>query len=83
MAFDAEKDKVLKEWRSKDTGLVVSINQYASGEPKVQIGPRIVLKKDGQESRRRAGRMTMEDLVWFYDVIDEIKEELSDLVKPE
>ncbi len=83
MAFDAEKDKVLKEWRSKDTGLVVSINQYANGEPKVQIGPRIVLKKDGQESRRRAGRMTMEDLVWFYDVIDEIKEELSDLVKPE
>ena len=82
MAFDAEKDKILKQWRSEETGLVISINRYAEGEPKVQIGPRIFIKKDGGESQRKAGRLTMEDLLWFYDIIDEIKDEMSDLAKP-
>jgi len=82
-AFDPEKDKVLKSWRSEETGLVVSINQYGDGDPKVQIGPRIMIKKDGTESQRKAGRMTIEDLTWFYGIIDEVKEELSELVKPE
>jgi hypothetical protein len=48
MAYDAEKDKVLKKWKCTETGLVVSINQYGDGEPKVQIGPRILLKKRRQ-----------------------------------
>ena len=47
MAFDSEKDKILKQWRSEETGLVISINRYAEGEAKVQIGPRIFIKKDG------------------------------------
>ncbi len=81
--FDPEKDKVLKSWRSEETGLVVSINQYGDGDPKVQIGPRIMIKKDGSESPRKAGRMSLEDLTWFYSIIDEVKEELSALVKPE
>ncbi|HAO20854.1 MAG: hypothetical protein BWK80_42570 [Desulfobacteraceae bacterium IS3] len=81
--FDPEKDKVLKSWRSEETGLVVSINQYGDGDPKVQIGPRVMIKKDGSESPRKAGRMSLEDLTWFYGIIDEVKEELSGLVKPE
>ena len=48
MAYDAEKDKVLKSWKCNETGLVVSINQYGDGEPKVQIGPRILLKKGAE-----------------------------------
>ena len=83
MAFDASKDKVLKKWWCKETGLVVSINRYGEGEAKVQIGPRIVIKKDGGESQRRAGRMSIEDLGWFYDIIDEVKEELSQFTIPE
>jgi len=83
MAFDPNKDKLLKQWRCEETGLVVSINQYAEGEPKLQIGPRIVLKKDGSESQRRAGRMSIEDLMWFYDIIDDVKDELTRLVSPE
>ena len=83
MAFDASKDKVLKKWRCDETGLVVSINRYGEGDAKVQIGPRIVIKKDGGESQRRAGRMTIEDLSWFYDIIDEVKEELLQLTIPE
>ena len=83
MPFDPEKDNVLKKWRCEETGLVVSINQYDTGEPKLQIGPRVITKKDGGEAQRKAGRLTMEDLIWFYDIIDEVKDELSRLVRPQ
>jgi hypothetical protein len=82
MPFDPEKDKVLKKWKCEETGLVVSINKYGEGEPKVQIGPRVVLKKDGSESQRKAGRMTVEDLMWFYEIIDEVKDEMTRLTEP-
>ena len=83
MAYDSEKDKVLKTWKCNETGLLVSINRYGDGEAKVQIGPRILLKKDGSERTPvKAGRLTIEDLIWFYDIIDEVKEELSALAKP-
>lgn len=84
MAFDPEKDKVLKMWKSEDTGLVVSINQYGEARPKVQIGPRILKKKDGGDRAPvKAGRLSIEDLMWFYDIIDEVKDELLRLAKPE
>ena len=83
MPFDPEMDKVLKKWRCEETGLLVTINQYGNGEAKVQIGPRVIIKKNGEESQRKAGRLTIEDLQWFYDIIDEVKEELSALAKPE
>lgn len=82
--FDPEKDKVLKSWRCEETGLVVSINQYGDGEPKVQIGPRILKKKDGSDRVPvKAGRLTVEDLLWLYDTIDEIKDDLTDLAGPQ
>lgn len=81
--YDPEKDKTLKEWKCKDTGLMVSINQYGEGEPKLQIGPRILLKKDGTERRpSKAGRLSIEDVMWLYDIIDEIKDEMTGLVDP-
>ena len=62
---------------------MVSLNQYGDGEPKLQIGPRILLKKDGTErSPAKAGRLTIEDVMWLYDNIDEIKDELGGLVDP-
>ena len=83
MPYDPELDKVLRKWNCEETGLVVSINQYGAGEPKVQIGPRILLKKDGAERAPvKAGRLTMEDVLWLYDIIDEVKEEMSRLAKP-
>ena len=45
MAFEPEKDKLLKLWRCEETGLIVSINQYNNGEPKLQIGPRVSIRK--------------------------------------
>ncbi len=84
MAYDPEMDKVLKKWKCEETGLLVSINRYGSSEAKLQIGPRILLKKDGSErAPAKAGRLTIEDLMWFYDIIDEVKDELSALAKPE
>jgi hypothetical protein len=62
---------------------VVAIHQYGDGEPKLQIGPRILLKKDGSERAPvKAGRLSIEDVMWFYDIIDDIKEELAERVGP-
>lgn len=84
MPYDPDMDKVLKQWKCEETGLIVAIHKYGeNGEPKVQIGPRMVMKKDGTESQRKAGRMTIEDLLWFYDIIDEVKDELTALAGPE
>ena len=84
MPYDPDKDKILKKWKSPETGIQVSINQYGESQPKVQLGPRILLKKDGTpRAPVKAGRLTIEDLLWFYDIIDEIKDTLQDLVHPE
>ncbi len=83
MPYDPELDKMLKKWKCEETGLIVSINQYGNGEPKVQIGPRVLLKKNGAERVPvKAGRLTIEDLMWFYDIIDELKDEMTQLAKP-
>ena len=83
MAYDPNKDKVLKKWKCEHTGLIVSINQYGDGESKVQIGPRILLKQDGTERPPvKAGRLSIEDFMWLYDNIDEVKDELTYLAKP-
>ena len=84
MPYDPEMDKTLKKWKCQETGLIVSINRYGNGGPKVQIGPRILLKKDGTErAPAKAGRLTIEDLMWLYDIIDEVKEEMMQLASPE
>lgn len=84
MPYDPEMDKVLKKWKCEETGLIVSINRYGEGEAKVQIGPRILLKKDGTErAPAKAGRLTIEDMMWLYDIIDEVKDELTSHVRPE
>ena len=84
MPYDPEKDRVLKKWKCDGTGLVVSINQYGGGEAKLQIGPRILMKKDGTEGAPvKAGRLSTEDFLWLYDMMDELKDELTRFNKPE
>jgi hypothetical protein len=83
MPYEPEKDELIKQWRCEETGLVISIQRYAGGEPKLQIGPRILKKKDGSErAPAKAGRLTVEDVLWLYDIIDEVKNELGDLAGP-
>lgn len=82
--YDPELDKKLKEWKNEETGLLLSIHQYGEGEPKLQVGPRILKKKDGTDrAPSKAGRLTIEDVMWIYDIIDEVKDEFADLVGPE
>ncbi len=84
MPYDPEKDKVLKKWKSEETGLVLSINRYGEGEAKLQIGPRILKKKDGTDGAPvKAGRLSMEDVIWLIDMLDEIRDELGRLNKPQ
>jgi len=84
MAYEPEKDKVLKKWKSDDTGLVLSINKYGDGEAKLQIGPRILKKKDGTDGAPvKAGRLSIEDVMWLYDLLDEIKDDLTRLATPQ
>ena len=84
MAYELEKDKVLKKWKSEETGLVLSINKYGDGEAKLQIGPRILKKKDGTDGAPvKAGRLSIEDVMWLYDLLDEIKDDLSRLATPQ
>ena len=81
--YDPDKDKQLKLWKCEETGLMISINKYGEGEPKLQVGPRILKKKDGTDrAPSKAGRLSIEDIMWLYDNIDEIKDELSSLVVP-
>jgi len=83
MPYEPEKDELIKQWHCQETGLQISIQRYAGGEPKLQIGPRILKKKDGSErAPAKAGRLTIEDVMWLYDIIDEVKNELSDLSGP-
>ena len=84
MAYEPEKDKVLKKWKSEETGLVLSINKYGDGEAKLQIGPRILKKKDGTDGAPvKAGRLSIEDVMWLYDLLDEIKDDLARLATPQ
>jgi hypothetical protein len=81
--YDPDKDKVLKTWKCEETGLLISINKYGEGEAKIQLGPRLLKKKDGTDrAPSKAGRLSIEDIMWLYDNIDEIKDELSNLVTP-
>jgi len=84
MPYDPDKDKIIKQWKSEETGLCISINQYADGEPKLQIGPRVLKRKDGSDRAPvKAGRLSIEDVLWLYDHIDDIKDELADLAGPQ
>ena len=77
MAYDAAKDKVLVSWENEETGLQVSINRYGDADPKLQIGPRAYTRKDGKKSSTKAGRLTIDDVLW----LDEILEEVADKMK--
>jgi hypothetical protein len=84
MPYDPDKDRVIKQWKCPETGLVLSINRYAEGEAKLQIGPRVLLKKDGTpRAPVKAGRLTVEDVLWLYDVIDEVRDELTRAADPQ
>jgi hypothetical protein len=78
MAYDAAKDQVLETWENEETGLIISINRYGEGDPKLQIGPRAYTKRDGSKGTTRAGRLTVDDLLWFSEILEEVKARMND-----
>jgi hypothetical protein len=78
MAYDPDKDQVLESWENDETGLVISINRYGDGEPKVQIGPRTYTKRDGSKSTTKAGRLAIDDVLWLSEILEIVKEKLNE-----
>ncbi|MBW1850545.1 MAG: hypothetical protein JRJ15_03775 [Deltaproteobacteria bacterium] len=78
MAYDSSKDQVLDTWENEKTGLNISICRYGEGEVKLQIGPRTITKQDGTKRATKAGRLSIDDVLWISDVIDEIKEKMNE-----
>jgi hypothetical protein len=77
MAYDATKDQVLDKWENDKTGLIVSINRYGDGEPKLQVGPRFYTRRDGTRSTTKPGRLGIDDIIWLNEVIEEIIEKMN------
>ena len=78
MAYDASKDQALDTWENDETGLQISINQYGDGEPKLQIGPRTYIKKDGTKGgASKAGRLSIADVLWLEETIVEVIEKMN------
>lgn len=78
MAYDANQDQVLETWENDETGLMISINRYGAGDPKLQIGPRAYVKRDGSKGTTRAGRLTIDDVLWLADILEEVKEKMNE-----
>ena len=79
MAYDPSKDQVLESWHNDETGLMITINRYGEGDPKCQIGPRTYTKKDGTQATTKPGRLTIDDVLWLSEVIEEVKEKMNGL----
>ena len=70
MAYDATKDIILKSWDNKN-GLQAGLHQYNEGEKKFQVGPRSYIKKNGEISVMKAGRLNLDEMIWLQNVITE------------
>ena len=77
MAYDSNKDRVLETWENSETGLNVSIYRYGDGDPKLQIGPRTYTKRDGAKGATKAGRLTIDDLLWIDEIMEDVKEKMK------
>ena len=78
MAYDASKDLVLETWENDETGLLVSVNRYGEGEPKLQIGPRSYTKRDGTKATTKAGRLAIDDVLWLSEILEKVKEKMNE-----
>jgi len=71
MAYNSRKDKVLKEWRPENSDLVITLNKYGNGQPKLQIGPR----EYTPGAFRKAGRLDHDEMSFLaHTVVPEATE---------
>jgi hypothetical protein len=77
MAYDPDKDQLLDSWQNSETGLNIGIYRYGDGEPKLQLGPRNYTKKDGREGKTKTGRLSIADVLWLEEVIEEVRDRMN------
>jgi hypothetical protein len=77
MAYDATKDQILDSWENGETGLTISIYRYGEGDPKLQIGPRSYTKKDGSKGATKTGRLSIDDVLWLSEILEEVKAKMN------
>lgn len=77
MAYDPSKDHVLETWENDETGLIISVNRYGEGEPKLQIGPRSYTKRDRTKATTKAGRLAVDDVLWLSEILEKVKERMN------
>lgn len=74
--FDPDKDVTL--WTTTLDGKVqVSVCKYRDGPPKLQIGPRVVKNRAGQEAYVRTGRLSKDEVQALADQMDTILKKLG------
>jgi len=83
MAFDESKDQKLGEVARVSTGekssIVVDVVRYGdNGKPKVQV-TRTFVNKDGEEGRKKLGRISLEELDDLTYALEKAKEFLDQL----
>ena len=74
MAYDKELDRELfqRDIETESGKLRVSVWSYNQGDAKVQIGPRVIEKKDGTEGYRKAGRLTNEEFTTLINMGNDV-----------
>jgi len=75
MAYDEKKDVIL--WSGRVDSLMLSVQKYADGAPKFQVGPRVIVKASGEESFVKAGRLTAGEFEYISTAMPEIKKALA------
>lgn len=71
MAYDEAKDVSLFH-AALSTGLQVGVFQYDGGEPKMQLGPRVI-ERNGKEVRLKAGRLSFVEVKELVDLAPDLK----------
>jgi hypothetical protein len=80
MAFDSTKDNELwvDEIEGDNDTLKISVFSYNGGERKLQIGPRVYEKKNGDDGFRKAGRLTANEVDFLIERLPAIREMLNE-----
>lgn len=82
MPYDAEKDKVLKEYDPIDIGnenaLVVKIMKYDGGTPKVAIQKTFTTKSGEERATGKLGRIEYETLTALIESLQQACEDLHE-----
>ena len=86
MAYEKEKDVELASWLMNEEGsndnLRASVHQYDGGVKKLQIGPRMFTRRDGELRYGKLGRMTREEVEWVQSILPQALSQMTEEETP-